>query len=67
MHLHTIEQYKDSEIIQYEQIITIGEKAIDNIVRILGRTLSKAENDLSKKENGEILFPNHNYIKMNNS
>ena len=41
--------------IQYEQIITIGEKVIDNIVRILARTLSKAENDLSKKENGEIL------------
>ena len=29
--------------------------------------IEQIENDLSKKENGEILFPNHNYIKMNNS
>ena len=63
----TLSKLRSDFGIQYEQIITIGEKAIDNIVRILGRTLSKAENDLSKKENGEILFPNHNYIKMNNS
>ena len=51
----TLSKLRSDFGIQYEQIITIGEKAIDNIVRILGRTLSKAENDLSKKENGEIL------------
>ena len=63
----TLSKLRSDFGIQYEQIITIGEKAIDNIVRILGRTLLKAENDLSQKENGEILFPNHNYIIMNNS
>lgn len=37
------------EQIQHQQLIEIGEKTINNIIRILGRTLSKVEDDLSKK------------------
>lgn len=48
--------------IQFPQLIEIGEKTINNIIRILGRTLSKVEDDLSKKEKGEVLFPNYNFI-----
>ena len=49
--------------IQFEQLIDIGKKTIENIIRILGRTLSKVEDDLSKKEKGEVLFPNYNFIE----
>ena len=45
-----------------EQLIKIGKRAITNIIRILGRTLSKVEDDLSKQEKGEIMFPNYNFI-----
>ena len=32
------------------------------IIRILGRTLSKVEDDLSKKEKVEVEFPNYDFI-----
>ena len=48
--------------IQFEQLIDIGKKTIENIIRILGRTLSKVEYDLSKKEKGEVEFPNYDFI-----
>lgn len=54
---------KNNFNIQFSQLIEIGEKTINNIIRILGRTLSKVEDDLSKKEKGEVLFPNYNFIQ----
>ena len=54
---------KNNFCIQFEQLIDIGKKTIENIIRILGRTLSKVEDDLSKKEKGEVLFPNYNFIE----
>jgi len=62
----TLAKLKSNFGIQYNQLIDIGEKAINNIVRILGRTLSKVEDDLSKNE-GEIMFPNYNYINADNN
>lgn len=53
---------KNNFDIQFEQLIDIGKKTIENIIRILGRTLSKVEDNLSKKEKGEVLFPNYNFI-----
>lgn len=53
---------KNNFDIHYEQFIKIGKRDITNIIRILGRTLSKVEDDLSKKEKGEIMFPNYNFI-----
>ena len=62
--IHTeLNQLKNNFNITFDKLIQIGEKAINNIIRILGRTLSKVEDDLEKKEKGEILFPNYNFIK----
>lgn len=49
--------------IQHQQLIEIGEKTINNIIRILDRTLSKVEDDLFKKEKVEVSFPNYNFIE----
>ena len=54
---------KNNFNMQFPQLIEIGERTINNIIRILGRTLSKVEDDLSKKEKGEVLFPNYNFIQ----
>ena len=35
----------------YDKIVRVGYEAIENITRILGRTLSKAEQDIEKKHN----------------
>lgn len=58
----TLNDLKKDFGIQFVQLIEIGEKAINNIIRILGRTLSKVEDDLNKKENGKVMFPNYNFI-----
>lgn len=59
----TLLDLKSDFSIQFSQLIEMGEKTINNIIRILGRTLSKVEDDLSKKEKGEVLFPNYNFIQ----
>lgn len=59
----TLVNLKNNFNIQVEQLINMGEEASENIIRILGRTLSKVEDDLSKKEKGEVMFLNYNFIQ----
>ena len=57
-----LNQLKNNYNITFDKLIQIGEEAINNIIRILGRTLSKVEDDLNKEKDGEITFPNFNFI-----
>lgn len=46
-------QYK----ISYNKLIQIGEQSIEHITKILGRTLSKVEDDIKKETNESTMFP----------
>ena len=46
-------QYK----ISYDKLIKIGEEAIEHITKVLGRTLSKVEDDIKKETNENVMFP----------
>lgn len=58
-------ELRDVYRITYSRLIKIGENAIRNITRILGRTLSKVEDDLKKEQNENVKFPYVDFEQLN--